>query len=351
MGVVDEWLERADRCLKASDLAGALAAFHKAEACGADPDRCAGGRWLASMLGGHFAAAWRESDAIRLRGRPDPHRFWQGEDLRDKRVIVRCLHGFGDAVQMLRYAPLLRERAASVVFEVPLRLLPLAPFFRGVDRVITWGKDAPAEPPAWDVQVEVMELPYIFRTTLADLPLAECYLELPDVFREKAAKQMGSRNRPRIGIVWAGGEWNPERSVPFALLKLLLEFEEIEVWSLQGGPAALEVDGTAMQQATAVTGDGLLAMAATIANLDLVMTVDTLAAHLAGALGKPAWLMLQHAADWRWMTGRDDSPWYPTLRLFRQTVPGDWAGVVSRVRDALVGSDDELRRSPRMGQL
>ena len=86
----------------------------------------------------------------------------------------------------------------------------------------------------------------------------------------------------------------------------------------------------------AITGDGLLALAATVANLDLVITVDTLAAHLAGALGRPAWLMLQYAADWRWMTGREDSPWYPSLRLFRQSAPGDWPGVVARLRQALI---------------
>ncbi len=90
-----------------------------------------------------------------------------------------------------------------------------------------------------------------------------------------------------------------------------------------------------MRDATAICGDGLLTLAATIANLDLVITVDTLAAHLAGALGKPAWVMLQHAADWRWMTARDDSPWYPSLRLFRQQRPGDWKSVVEAVRDAL----------------
>ncbi len=336
MGEADGWLQQADRSLAVRALEAACAAFDRAEACGADANLCSGGRWQTAMLRGDYPAAWRESDAIRAREGPDEHRFWNGEDLDGKRVIVRCLHGFGDAVQMLRYAPLLRERAANVIVEVPPRLLPLASFFRGVEQVITWGEDAPHLPPAWDIQVEVMELPYLFRTTLDQLPLTERYLELPGSLVSQAATCMGTAGRRRVGVVWTGGEWNPERSVPFMLLRPLLGEDGVQWWNLQGGASAHDADGTMRNNVAAITGDGLLALAATVANLDLVITVDTLAAHLAGALGRPAWLMLQYAADWRWMTGREDSPWYPSLRLFRQSAPGDWPGVVARLRQALI---------------
>lgn len=332
-------LECAEDMLLQRRLREACEIFHEAEAMGALPDRCSSGRWMASMLGGDFDAAWRESDAIRARGVPDPHRFWNGEDLRGARVIVRCLHGFGDAVQMLRYAPRLRQIASHVIFEVPPRMLTLAPFFEGVGEVVTWGKPTPKEPPEWDVQVEVTELPYLFRTTLNELPIETNYLKLPEDRVRQAAHAMGPATQPRIGVVWASGEWNPERSIPLSLLEPIMRESSAEFWSLQGDTAAQEarswIEAGMLRDATAICGDGLVALAATIANLDLVIPVDTLAAHLAGALGKQAWVMLQHAADWRWMTSCEDCPWYPTLRLFRQPRPGDWSGTINRVRDAL----------------
>ena len=293
-------------------------------------DQASAQHWLQTMIAGDFKAAWRESDAIRARGGPDPHRFWQGESLIGQRVIVRCLHGFGDTVQMLRYAPTLKDMAASVVWEVPPRMLGLAPFFRGVEQVATWGE----ETSPWDAQVEVMELPYLMRTHLGDLPIATGYLQLPKTAIAKAMDAMGNKSTPRVGLVWAGGDWNTSRSIPFALIESLLNLPGVEFWNLQGGASAGEANGTAIRDA-AICGAGQLALAATIANLDLVITVDTLAAHLAGAMDRPVWLMLQAEADWRWMREREDSPWYPSMRLFRQHVHSDWAGVVSAVAAAL----------------
>jgi hypothetical protein len=339
-----EWIEYAETLLDLRQLEQARIAFDRAEAAGANSDRCSSGRWHAAMLAGNFESAWRESDAIRARGAPDPNRFWNGEPLLGAHVIVRCLHGYGDAVQMLRYAPLLQRIAVDVVFEVPPRLLPLAPLFRGVRKVISWDRHTPRTSPRWDVQVEVTELPYIFRTTTSDLPIATRYIKLPGRCIYEAAAVMarsvrsGLSGRPRIGYVWAAGEWNPERSVPFEIFEPLLQTEFVEHWSLQGGPAAADAKGWIasgkMRDATAVCGDGLVALAAAIANLDLVITVDTLAAHLAGALGKPAWVLLQHAADWRWLTDRSDSPWYPEMRLFRQPAAGNWRDIVGEVMDA-----------------
>ena len=285
------------------------------------------------MYAGDFRTAWQLSDAIRARGLPDPHRFWQGEPLAGARVVVRCLHGFGDAVQMLRYAPTLKRLAASVVYEVPPALLELAPCFPGVDQVVTWGERAPVEPPAFDVQAEIMELPYIFRTEAADLPIATSYLYLPQALLTETAAIMGPKSAPRIAVVWAAGEWNPTRSMPVACLAPLLATPGVEFWNLQGGEARTQLKHLPDQ--TLITGPGIPALAATIAHLDLVITVDTLAAHLAGALGKPVWLLLEHTADWRWQTTRTDSPWYPTLRIFRQPSPGDWPGLIVQVHHAL----------------
>ena len=337
MTEAEAWLHRAEALLTAGMLTDALPAFDKAQTLGADANRCDAGRWMIAMLSGDFDFAWRTSDLLRARNAPDPHRFWNGEDIRGARVVVRCLHGLGDTVQMLRYAPLLSAQAASVVFEVPPRLLDLATCFQGVSKAITWGELAPCEAPPWNVQIEVMELPYLFRTTPDSLPIATRYLDLPAKERREIGAKMGYTDSLRIGLVWAAGEWNPERSIPLAALDPLLQNDAFEFWNLQGGPSAAEAQGSRMRDAHTICGDGLVALAATIANLDLVITVDTLAAHLAGALGTPAWVLLQQAADWRWMNARSDSPWYPHMRLFRQRREGEWKPVVDAVLLALEG--------------
>ena len=320
-------LLEAEALLDIRRLGPALVLFDYAEAAGEDPDRCAAGRWMVHMLTGDFASAWNESDAIRSRGAPDPHRFWQGEDLCGKRVIVRCLHGLGDTVQFVRYAPLLENMAASVIWEVPHALLDLALRFRAVRHVTTWEHERHRK---WDVQLEVMELPYIFRTELPDLPLATNYLHLPHTSTRPSTK-------PQIGIVWSAGEWNLSRSIPLHLLLPVLSRNDCEFWNLQGGLVRdtwNDLDCPGLRDSPACNS-GVASLAAVISHLDLIITVDTLAAHLAGALGIPAWVMLQYAADWRWMVGRADSPWYPSLRLFRQPSAGDWDSLVVSLNASL----------------
>lgn len=335
-------LAEAESLLVRRDLRAALLAFDTAERAGAAPDRCCAGRWMVWMLSGEYRSAWRESDRIRQLGESDEHRFWLGEPIAGKRVVIRSLHGYGDAVQMLRYAPRLASLAAQVIYEVAPDLLELARCFDGIAdnlhaEVITWGEHAPPTPPGFDVQIEVMELPYLFRTAMPDLPVASRYLHLPQDALARAAGIIGPRgNQPRIGLVSASSDWDPLRTIPPAALDPLLRFPA-DWWSmdrlagLRGDPRLRHVRDE--------VGDGILPLASAIANLDLVITVDTLAAHLAGALGHPAFLLLQHAADWRWMHSRDDTPWYPTVRLFRQPEPGNWDAVIAQVEAKLaVGS-------------
>lgn len=331
----DALADVAEVALGEERLVEAVRLFNMAEPDVRDPDRCAGGRWMAHMLAGDFAAAWRESDAIRRRGAPDPHRFWNGEPLAGKRVMLRSLHGFGDAVQLLRFLSRLRGMVEELTVEVAPHLLPLAPCFAGMGRVITWGPDAPAEPPVWDVQLEVMELPYLLRVTAADLEPKTGYLRVPAQVQAAAAACMGAKRMPRVGLVWSAGEWNMTRSVPFDELRRLLAVSDVEFWSLQGKGAGAVWGELGEQRDVFECGDGLPMLAGVIQQMDLVITVDTLAAHLAGSLGVPAWVLLQHRADWRWMSGRADTPWYPTLRLWRQREAGDWAGLVDEVLVAL----------------
>lgn len=315
----------AERLLDARRVDEAWDSFAAAESAGADPDRCGAGRWQIAMLRGDFEAAWEESDAIRARGTQGPDCLWSGEAIDGKRVIVRCLHGFGDAVQMLRFAPELATRAAHVTYEAGPRLLPLMRSFPGVEDAITW-----TDPdPAWDVQIEVMELPYLFRTTVQRLPVEKQYLTLRDEEIADAAARLGPKRRARVGLVWTCGGWNPSRNVPPEELAALRGLDA-DLWSLETKPP-LDCTCLDLRDGHEITA-GLVSLAATIANLDAVITPDTLAAHLAGALGKPAFVMLQYAADWRWMAARNDTPWYPSLRLYRQPAPGDWASVVRAVR-------------------
>lgn len=320
-----EILKSAEHLLDQRLLDSAWRSFAAAEAAGADPNRCSAGRWQVAMLRGDFESAWRESDAIQTRG-ANADSFWTGENIEGKRVIVRCLHGFGDAVQMLRYAPQLSARAAHVIYETAPRLLPLMSCIDGITDAITWNDRSPV----WDVQIEIMELPYLFRTTIDELPLAENYLHIPKKHLRTAAASLGAKHRPRVGIVWTCGDWNPSRNVPPEALSALSDLD-VEFWNLQSQASMTECSALEIRDARPLT-NGLVPLAATIASLDLIITPDTLAAHLAGALGKPAFVMLQYAADWRWMVERNDTAWYPSLRLFRQPAPGDWSSVVQSIK-------------------
>ena len=332
-------LDEAKRLLLERDLAGADAAFEAAAAQGAE--ECGGGRWQIAMLRGDMEAAWRETDRMRARGANDPHRFWDGSALAGKKVVIRCLHGLGDTIQMLPYVAKMLAIADRVVLEVPPALLelvhslPLAKQERL--QVITWGAEAPSIAPEWETQVEVMELPYIFRTLVDDLPLARSYLELTGAHVETMGRRMGGRTQRRVGLVWSAGEWNRSRAMAPVMFKGLLA-SPVEFWSLVHPTHHEEAAAAGIADRlrnAAELGLGVLPMAAVIANLDRLITTDTLAAHLAGALGVQVWVLLPFAADWRWMDKREDSPWYPSMRLFRQASPGDWAGVMARVEELL----------------
>ena len=339
-------LAQAESLLQQRRCDDALTAFDQAGTAGADENRCDAGRWMCHMLSGNYGNAWLASDAIRARRTPDPNRFWQGEPLTGKRVMLRCLHGYGDTVQYLRWLPQLNELAADVTVQVAPEMLPLLACFPGTKRVITWTAPGDTEP-AWDVQVESAELPYLFRATPATLP-SPTRIVFPEADIHPIRLRMGQRTRPRVGIVWHGSDFDPARSIPFDLLRTtLFQHHDVEFWSLQ--PAASNGPwedlcrrrGFAPRTFYPHGSDGapcsatIAHMAAFASELDLVITIDTLAAHIAGSLGTPTWLLLKHAADWRWMLDRHDTPWYPGMTLLRQTTPGDWDGVLQRVNNIL----------------
>lgn len=290
------------------------------------------------MLLGHYENAWAASDEIDARGATDNQHFWDRAPLTGKRVMLRCLHGFGDALQFIRFAPQIRAQAQSVCVEANPEIVPLLRACQGVEQVIGWGPLAPAEPPAWDSQIEIMELPRIVRATPATLPTPP-YLDIAKLEANAETCEIGAsmqerrmQGRPQIGFAWRSSDWNPLRSIPLALfVDTLRTPSTCDLYSLQqDGGVELAVHSITARNLETDFAD----LAIRIAHLDAVLTVDGVLAHLAGALGVPVLLLLPHAADWRWGLG-DTTPWYPRTRLFRQQSPGDWSHPLAEAATAL----------------
>jgi hypothetical protein len=285
--------------------------------------------WLHAMRLGDFAAAWNISDKL-LHAPQDQinlprwfQRVWDGSSVAGQRVLVRCYHGLGDTLQFIRYAPLLKLMAAEVIVWVQPTLIPLLRSVRGIDRLFPLHDNSPDLD--YDVDVELNEMPHLFRTTLPTIPS-----DVPYIFVEPA---LLTRNQCfRVGLIWESGDWDTRRSVPFSEVKRLATVPGIEWHILQRD--ALRA-GWDEELGLISGGDNPLDDARIMRALDLVISVDTMTAHLAGALGVPTWTLLPVDADWRWMLDRPDTPWYPTMRLFRQREEGNWDGVINEVATQL----------------
>lgn len=297
------------------------------------------GDWFAAMRRGDWEAAWRATDRIELprrqrQGEPGferkaGHLRWDGTPPEGRSVLVRCEHGLGDTLQFMRFLPRLRARQLHFLVQPPLvELLRGAP---GLGEVRNYWTDDP--PPAHEVDLEVMELAYVLRCRLPELPPPYPHLgaQLP-----AADWGLPDDGRLRVGLVWACSHWEPSRSMALSQLAPLFALDGVHFVSLQQGEAAADprVRQLGMTPLSARTADIRIAAAAMQA-LDLVISIDSMPAHLAGTLGRPTWVLLKQEADWRWMQQRDDSPWYPAMRLFRQAPAGDWDELARRVADAL----------------
>ena len=285
---------------------------------------------------GDFGEGWGEHE-WRLRLEPSqrvfPERPWRGESLAGKHIYVEAEQGFGDMLQFARYIPFLAARAAKVTFRVPQTLAPLMRASLPGVAILT-ESDAPV---ASQCDIALLSLPHVFKTRLETIPASVPYL------RPAAEMAMRWRNRLaglkglKVGLVWAG---NPEhnndmrRSIGLQALAGLLAVPGVSFVSLQYGPRSADVktldpDGVIEDLSTEL-GDYSDTAGAILA-LDLVISVDTSVVHLAGALAKPVWVLTPRAGDWRWMFGKEDSPWYPTMRLYRQRRAETWAQVIERL--------------------
>jgi hypothetical protein len=290
--------------------------------------------WLWAMQRGNFSQAWKISDtALAFRSlEPEaqahlPLHFrdvWKGDPIDDKILLVRCHHGLGDTLQFIRCCAIARRRARRLSLKVQKELLPLLSLSKiaGVDEMLP----LESPDPFFEIDAEIMELPFIERVSLAEIPNDIPYLWLPSP-AIKTAKTF------KIGVAWAAGDFIPERNLPDTVAVNFLDHlpkDDCEFFCLQRGRCA-PFDFKNGSEAPA----DIMGTAQLIKSMDLVITVDTMIAHLAGALGVPVWLLLHSSSDWRWMLDRSDSPWYPTMRLFRQSQAGDWSDPLRHLRSAL----------------
>jgi hypothetical protein len=280
--------------------------------------------WIDAMRAGRFDEAWAITERINAQrdpsSRDDPSLpyhlrwVWDGTAFEDRQVLVRCYHGLGDTLQFARYLPRLAARAASVTVEAQERLCGLISRMTGIDRLVPFDPAAPL--PRAACEIEITELAFALREPPSRV-------RPPYLAVAPAALPEGT-----IAICYASGDWDIERNVPAALFRAIcrsapcitLVAEPTDLRVLNPGGCPYDIAATA----------------SLIAAADLIITVDTMVAHLAGAMAKPTWLLLKADPDWRWPADGGTSPWYPTMRLFAQPRPGDWPAVVDAVGRALL---------------
>jgi hypothetical protein len=300
---------------------------------------------MAAMRRGDLAEAWAISDQVlqrhRMSGEQQWRRprhlqhIWMGEPLTGQRVLVRCYHGLGDTIQFVRFARPLRALARRVIVWAQPALLELVASAAGVDEVLALHDGIPDA--QYDVDIEIMELPHALR--ISSIPA-----DVPYLYGAGAAEARSEVQNFTVGVVWEAGNWDCRRNLPVALLRRIADLPGIRFISLQAGTAAVLAHSI---PAEIVDCSALNHTAARLLELDLIISVDTMVAHLAGALGRPVWTLLHRDCDWRWGEERSDCVWYPTMRLFRQTDPNDWESVIEEVRAELliISRDRRARRA------
>ncbi|MHC4431240.1 MAG: tetratricopeptide repeat protein [Planctomycetota bacterium] len=300
----------------------------------------------AYLLKGEFVKGWQEYEWRRnteLGIFTYPHRHrgprWDGSDFSGKRLLVHCEQGLGDSLQFMRYLPMVKARGGVVIFEVWKSLHGVLQDSKGFDELSELSVERKTDVD-FDLHISLMDLPAVFGTTLDTIP-AEVPYVTADSLKVKAWRDRLDGASFNVGIVWAGSPKHGNdhnRSCRLELFAPLASIDGVKLYALQKGEAATEVGR--LSQAVTIHNlsqdlDDFGDTAAAVENLDLVISVDTAAAHLAGAMGKPTWVLLPFAPDWRWMLERTDSPWYPTMRLLRQEEWGDWTCVFQEMTEQL----------------
>lgn len=262
--------------------------------------------------------------------------LWHGSNLQGQKILLHAEQGLGDTIQFIRYAPLVARRDGYVIVECQAPLIQLLATVPGINQLVAQGETLPQ----FDVHLPLLSLPHRLGTTLETIPAQIPYVSPPASHHLKLDAPQGTLLK--VGIAWAGSPKNPNnrhRSLDVAHFLTLLNISGVAFYSLQKEPPAAELDrlGDNKKRIHDLSKQlhDFTDTAAVVAQLDLVITVDTSVAHLGGALGKPVWVLLNFDPDWRWLLGRETSPWYPSIRLFRQDSPGNWQDVFARVGESL----------------
>jgi tetratricopeptide (TPR) repeat protein len=294
------------------------------------------------LLSGNLKQGWKEYEwRLKTQGHyryrfPDP--LTKASDLTGLTVLLQAEQGFGDSIQFIRYASMIARKGAKVIAECQKELRSLFKNTAGIHAVLA----DDARPQRFDLSCPLLSLPFLFDTTLETIPAEVPYMQAePSLVHKWGNLLQQDKSKLKIGLVWAGRlshRNDHNRSCLLDVFSPLAHLNDISFFSLQKGEGRAQAKNPPQGMNLIDYTDDIHDFsdtAAIIVNLDLIISADTAAAHLAGALGKPVWTLIPFAPDWRWMLNREDSPWYPTMRLFRQPAPGDWESVMIKVADEL----------------
>ncbi len=293
------------------------------------------------LMARQFDEGWREYEwrcqREGTREEPLAQPRWAGESLAGKTILLRCEQGLGDTLQFVRYAPQVKQLGGMVIVECAAALSRLVATCQGVDQVVVRGQTLPS----FDVHLPLMSLPYVFHTSLETIPGNVPYVQPDEELVEQWRRELAGDESFKVGIVWQGSRTHRAdrlRSIPLAEFAPLADVPGVKLYSLQMGDGREQLNEAARNWPIVDLGDRVgdfYNTAAIMRNLELVISCDSAPAHVAGAIGVPVWLAVTFVPDWRWMLERDDSPWYPTMRLFRQVQRQDWSAPFQQMRLAL----------------
>jgi tetratricopeptide (TPR) repeat protein len=336
----DAWANLGTSLHHGGQYAEGIYALRRAVALQPDHANAHSGLGILLLMHGDFAEGWAEYEwrlrSTERKGPRFPERGWQGESLVGKHIYVQAEQGFGDTLQFARYMPHLAQRAGKVSFRVHQQLVSLMrESLPGID--IYGDRGDPAQ---FHCDIALMSVPHVFKTRFETMPADVPYLRPSAATIAKWAPRLAAMKGLKVGIVWGG---NPEhtndvrRSLDVAHLAPLLAVEGTSFASLQFGARAGDIKKLKGRKIFDLSGElgDFEHTAGAVLGLDLVITIDSSTAHLAGALGKPTWVLVSHIADWRWLLSRQDNPWYPNMRLFRQATGEAWPAVIARMVEAL----------------
>lgn len=291
--------------------------------------------WASLIRSESFERAWSVADeglrssalAPKHHGPRHLQRIWRGEPLQGRRVLVRSYHGLGDAIQYCRFLAPLRQIAREVIVWCQPALIPLVRTARGIDHVFALHDGSPDVD--YDVDIEIMELAHALRVDRRHI--AGCFPYLSVTPAAAAALDKSPHQELSVGLIWQAGEWDPHRSIPSEMLQPLHDVPGTRLYALLRGPA----QSASLIAAEQISAPDIVQLASLILQLDVLISVDSMSAHLAGALNQEVWTLLRAECDWRWPRDRSTTIWYPTMRLFHQRHDGNWKHVIEEVADAL----------------